>query len=176
MKMNICKDEKGFSLIELIVVVLIIAIVAVALAPQVVKWVENSRISSDIQTLSDLENICKLAIADAKAYEKVRNGSYELIISKTSSGLQYDYLPTEVDFDTDDFWQSFLRTGGYSSKQDFEHNVEVKSNSTNGDPAAIHVYVWVGGFTFGKLENVVSDTIEIPTGFSGSAHEIPSEG
>ncbi|MCI5848904.1 MAG: type II secretion system GspH family protein, partial [Lachnoclostridium sp.] len=33
------KNNKGFSLVELIVVVLIMAIIAVALAPQVMKWV-----------------------------------------------------------------------------------------------------------------------------------------
>ena len=42
-------NNKGFSLVELIVVVLIMAIIAVALAPQVMKWVENSRKSNDIE-------------------------------------------------------------------------------------------------------------------------------
>ena len=41
-------NNKGFSLVELIVVVLIMAIIAVALAPQVMKWVNNSRVSSDV--------------------------------------------------------------------------------------------------------------------------------
>lgn len=42
-------NNKGFSLVELIVVVLIMAIIAVALAPQVMKWIDQSRIANDLQ-------------------------------------------------------------------------------------------------------------------------------
>ncbi len=46
-KMNEKKNNKGFSLVELIVVILIMAVLAVAVAPQVMKWVNNARIASD---------------------------------------------------------------------------------------------------------------------------------
>ena len=55
------KNNKGFSLVELIVVILIMAIIAVALAPQVIKWVgeagksatqnQETTIKSGIQTV-----------------------------------------------------------------------------------------------------------------------------
>ena len=48
------KENKGFSLVELIVVILIMAIIAIALAPQILKWVNNSRISTDMQTKDTL--------------------------------------------------------------------------------------------------------------------------
>ena len=56
------EDNRGFSLIELIVVVLIMAIIAVALAPQVMKWVENSRVASDLDMRANIENTCILAM------------------------------------------------------------------------------------------------------------------
>lgn len=52
------KNNKGFSLVELIVVVLIMAIIAVALAPQVMKWVGTSKTSTDVSNYDTLfENI-----------------------------------------------------------------------------------------------------------------------
>ena len=49
------KDNKGFSLVELIVVVLIMGILAVALTPQVLKWVNNSRVANDLQAKETAE-------------------------------------------------------------------------------------------------------------------------
>ena len=57
-------NNKGFSLVELIVVVLIMAIIAVALAPQVMKWVENSRKSNDIEAYNSLVNAANVAGTD----------------------------------------------------------------------------------------------------------------
>jgi prepilin-type N-terminal cleavage/methylation domain-containing protein len=62
-------NNKGFSLVELIVVVLIMAIIAVALAPQVMKWVENSRISTDATNYESMIENLQLAIADKDVYK-----------------------------------------------------------------------------------------------------------
>lgn len=65
------ENNKGFSLVELIVVVLIMAIIAVALAPQVMKWVNNSRESADANNYDSLYANVQLALTDKTAYEKV---------------------------------------------------------------------------------------------------------
>ncbi len=58
------KNNKGFSLVELIVVILIMAIIAVALAPQVMKWVNESKISTDINNKANLKSAMDAAVAD----------------------------------------------------------------------------------------------------------------
>jgi len=58
------KNNKGFSLVELIVVILIMAIIAVALAPQVMKWVDSSRVSTDNNNRATLKNAVDAAVAD----------------------------------------------------------------------------------------------------------------
>lgn len=58
------KNNKGFSLVELIVVVLIMGIIAVALAPQVMKWVQKARDNGDANTAKDLKSAFNTAIAD----------------------------------------------------------------------------------------------------------------
>ena len=68
-------NNKGFSLVELIVVVLIMAIIAVALAPQVMKWVENSRLSTDCETYDGLIANIQVALTDKCAYAEMKNSS-----------------------------------------------------------------------------------------------------
>ena len=62
------KNNKGFSLVELIVVVLIMAIIAVALAPQVMKWVGNSKVSADVSNYDSLVSNIQTALT----YDDVR--------------------------------------------------------------------------------------------------------
>ena len=82
------KDNKGFSLVELIVVVLIMGILAVALTPQVMKWVNNSRISSDVTNYDALVDAAQLAMTDKDAYKEVTvtNTSkvYTIVMSNAS--------------------------------------------------------------------------------------------
>jgi len=58
------KNNKGFSLVELIVVILIMAIIAVALAPQVMKWVDKSKVNTDINNRTNLKAAMDAAVAD----------------------------------------------------------------------------------------------------------------
>ena len=61
------KNNKGFSLVELIVVVLIMGIIAVALAPQVMKWVGTSKENTDADNAANLKSSINTAIADYMA-------------------------------------------------------------------------------------------------------------
>ena len=64
-------NDKGFSLVELIVVILIMAIIAVALAPQVMKWVENSRVATDCSNYDSIARAAAIAMAGAPAHGEV---------------------------------------------------------------------------------------------------------
>lgn len=77
------KNNKGFSLVELIVVVLIMAIIAVALAPQVMKWVNESRKSADASTYDSVVAAAQDALADEAAWNACASTSFTIEISNT---------------------------------------------------------------------------------------------
>ncbi|NSF73859.1 prepilin-type N-terminal cleavage/methylation domain-containing protein [Blautia wexlerae] len=67
------KDNKGFTLVELVIVVAILAILVGILAPQYTKYVEKSRQSADVSNLENITKGFKVAAADTD-YNVIPNG------------------------------------------------------------------------------------------------------
>ncbi len=65
-------DNKGFSLVELIIVIAIMAILAGALAPALIKYIKRSRKQSDVNTAQELGKAVERIIASD---EEWTNGS-----------------------------------------------------------------------------------------------------
>lgn len=70
------KDNKGFSLVELIIVIAIMAVLVGVLAPQFIKYVEQSRRSRDIQTAQEIREAVLAAIADGKITGSASKSTY----------------------------------------------------------------------------------------------------
>nr|WP_296192134.1 prepilin-type N-terminal cleavage/methylation domain-containing protein [uncultured Anaerobutyricum sp.] len=79
------KDNKGFSLVELIIVVAILAILVGLLAPQYIKYVEKSRKSADASNLSEMVNAVQIYAADAES--SLPAGTYIITISKDNTEI-----------------------------------------------------------------------------------------
>ncbi len=70
------KNNKGFSLVELIIVIAIMAVLIGVLAPQYLKYVEKSRVSADETTISGVREAMLTCLADEDIYEDVNSGNY----------------------------------------------------------------------------------------------------
>ena len=67
-------NDKGFSLVELIIVIAIMAVLVVVLAPQYLKYVERSRNSTDITNATAIVTACQVWAADPNAGEENEAG------------------------------------------------------------------------------------------------------
>lgn len=79
------KDNKGFTLVELVIVVAILAILVGILAPQYTKYVEKSRKAADASNLENLVTAFKTAASDGT--DQVPAGTYTFTINSTGSDL-----------------------------------------------------------------------------------------
>ena len=57
-------NNKGFSLVELIIVIAIMAVLIGVLAPQFIKYVERSRESTDLQNIEEIKTAAETYVAD----------------------------------------------------------------------------------------------------------------
>lgn len=86
------KNNKGFSLVELIVVIAIMAVLVGVLAPQLIKYVEKSREATDIQTCDNIATALKTYYADEEvaASASATATKVTVTLSKTVLGTGAD--------------------------------------------------------------------------------------
>ncbi|MBQ8147721.1 MAG: prepilin-type N-terminal cleavage/methylation domain-containing protein [Lachnospiraceae bacterium] len=65
--------NKGFSMVELIIVIAIMAILAAALAPALIKYINKSRLSTDITTGTSIASAAQAAMAVEAANDDSTN-------------------------------------------------------------------------------------------------------
>lgn len=68
-------NNKGFSLVELIIVIAIMAVLIGVLAPQYIKFVAKSKVSTDITNAEELANAINVALADTDMAISIASGT-----------------------------------------------------------------------------------------------------
>ncbi len=63
------KTNKGFSMVELIIVIAIMAILAGAIAPALIKYINKSRLSSDVSNAQTIASAITSALADEDGFQ-----------------------------------------------------------------------------------------------------------
>lgn len=88
------KSNKGFSLVELIIVIAIMAILAGALAPALIKYINKSRRSADISNADTIRTACQTAMSDEDAMVAIGTGVTGASVSDLKSS--YGAFSTEI--------------------------------------------------------------------------------
>lgn len=113
-------NNKGFSLVELIVVIAIMAILAVTLAPRLSQYVEKSRVASDQEAVNTIFSAAKLANVESPLgvtkdvdLGALSTGTATLFeVSTDGKTWTLDDAYTSTDTSEQGFWDAFIAIVG----------------------------------------------------------------
>ncbi len=88
---KVLNNGKGFSLVELIVVIAILGILAGIAAPNVIRYIDSSRQRADLSTAAIIGN----AVIAGVAEEVISKGSFELLPT-TATGTIATYVKASM--------------------------------------------------------------------------------
>ncbi len=133
--MNKNKDNRGFSLVELIVVIAIMAILVGALAPQFIKYIEKSRQSSDIQAAGTVFTVLTTAYSDPDVTDKPTGTTYTLPTAAGTTGSFNNEVWESLGQKAVTLQSKAYKGGGITVTLDSAGNFTVKlTSATTGVP------------------------------------------
>lgn len=89
-----CKNNKGFSLVELIIVIAIMAVLIGVLAPTYMKYVERSKRTTDCANIGAILDACEVLAADPDVdWTAGEPGKITLVIDTNEPGHFSTYNP-----------------------------------------------------------------------------------
>ena len=118
--------NKGFSLVELIIVIAIMAILVGVMAPQLIKYIEKTNISSDAQLCDTVKRAIEVAMNDP-----------EIIADTGSDNIRDDFAEPDADFRIDrygdalaqsEFGKAVAETIGFNPFNGSTHSDYMKSH------------------------------------------------
>lgn len=86
--------NKGFSLVELIIVVAIMAVLIGVLAPQYLRYVEKTRLQRDNTGIADFANVLKIASTEEKVNTEITTAGLKFTFTQDDSGNWIATAPT----------------------------------------------------------------------------------
>ena len=92
-------NNKGFSLVELIIVIAIMAILAAAIAPALIRYIDKSRRSDDVAAAETLNTGAQAALSNEEAYDEIQEaipttGGNPVVLASATPGGKFGQVAT----------------------------------------------------------------------------------
>lgn len=141
------KNNKGFSLVELIIVIAIMAILVGVMAPQLIKYIEKTNVSADVQLCDSVRTAVVLAMSDPTV---LSSDDFSLnhinSIMTATTGIRIDSFSGNTEFAL-----AVRETLGFNVFNRNEMLTQIKSTPANEDaimciqglPGGGGVAVWI---------------------------------
>ena len=125
------RDNKGFSLVELIIVIAIMAVLVGVLAPAYLRYVEKSRKSADIQAIDAVMRAMEVAAIDPSL--NVTDGTYmkvQLVNNRPSAATDFIYSADDTNAKVGT--ELFATIGEYQLKSKDWKKIIIQGNVSGG--------------------------------------------
>jgi len=115
------KKNKGFSLVELIIVIAIMAILAAAIAPALIRYIDKSRKADDVTAAGTIATAVNTSLANEAAYDAYAIAGDNVVLMTASATVKGSSF-------------SWVATGTYPNGEDDVFEKEVNSNLSGQAP------------------------------------------
>lgn len=143
MKNNVIKNNnKGFSLVELIIVIAIMAILVGVMAPQLIKYIEKSKVAADQRLLDAIYDAIVYAYVDPDVSADPDSWGIYARLSDPDNPLLLEELYTNSLFRTSKFYEEIKTTLGWD---DLKQTTYLSYLQSSHDGTNAHIYLYYQG-------------------------------
>ncbi len=128
------KNNKGFSLVELIIVIAIMAILVGVIAPQLILYIEKSRVAADTQYCDSIREAITIACSDIAVINDPASQAAIEFYSSFPSGTNY-YIKELAYVDSDNaFGRTVRNIMGWETgaRSEVTSGIKSKAKTKNG--------------------------------------------
>ena len=144
-------NNKGFSLVELIIVIAIMAILAGAIAPALIRYIDKSRKSNDVSSCKTIKTAVETAMGNERTYELLVNGG---------AGSSITISPNTNTASGGGVSLSVSGSGDQKAKEEIALNIGEKTPKfkyTKNNPTSFKVTITSGGTVKVYISSATTD-------------------